>query len=551
MSIEESFVADWTEELRDGRISRRLFAQRLAAIGLVAPAVGGFPKVARAAGNDPTTMLIATPETPPGLDTEFNGSRSAHEGIAQTVDTLVQFDNKTGPDGLLYSDFANLKGALAESWDADPDGRGVTFHLRKGVMSHWGNELTSEDVFYAWDRAFQLKSNRMSTFVRMKMKDSSAIKKLDKYTVRFEYDAPRSIGLIMHSSIYVGIQDATACKANATPADPWAKDWVGKNGGGFGPYYVDVWQPGQQVVFRAHEGYWRGAPRIKRVIVRAVPNSANRLALIQTGAIDVAQWLLPNELMQLSKNPAVKLSNFRSNFQVIYCMNTQKEPFNNPKVRQAFKWAYPYEAALKTVFMGLAEPCKSLVPSVFPDTNETLYPFTTDLDKAKALLAEAGFPDGFKTSLTYNTEIAWDEQLAILTQTNLKKIGVDATLSKLPGGPYFDQEWGRQLSTYFFEDQPNVPAAEYALFAFANSLQRGNHTGYKNAELDGLTDGALGELDPAKRQAMNFAAAKILCEDGAQIYIGRPPLTLAMSPDITGARWYPAEHIRWDELSKA
>src|SRR6185437_7040533 len=225
---------------------------------------------------------------------------------------------------------------------------------------------------------------------------------------------------------------------NSSASDPWAKDWIGKNGGGFGPYYVDVWEPGQQVVFRAHEGYWRGAPKIKRVIVRAVPNSANRLALIQTGAIDVAQWLLPIELARLSKVPNVKLSNFRSNFQVIYSLNTQKEPFGNPKVREAFKYAYPYEAALNTIFMGLAEPCKSIVPSVFPDSNETFYPYTTDLDKAKQLLVEAGFPNGFKTSLTYNTEITWDEQLAILTQTNLRKIGVEATLSKLPGGQYFD-----------------------------------------------------------------------------------------------------------------
>jgi peptide/nickel transport system substrate-binding protein len=259
---------------------------------------------------------------------------------------------------------------------------------------------------------------------------------------------------------------------------------------------------------------------------------------------------LPNELMQLTNNPAVKLSNFRSNFQVIYALNTKKEPFDNPKVRQAFKWAYPYDAVLKTVFMGMAEPCKSLVPSVFPDSNETQYPYTTDLDKAKQLLTEAGFPEGFKTSLTYNTEIAWDEQMAILTQTNLKKIGVEATLNKLPGGPYFDQEWGKQLTTYFFEDQPNVPAAEYALYAFANSSQRGNHTSYSNPKIDQLTEAALGELDPAKRQKLNYEAQRILGEDGALVFIARPPLTLAMNPSIKGARWYPAEHIRWDELTK-
>jgi peptide/nickel transport system substrate-binding protein len=550
----DSIIAEWAERAASGQLDRRTFMKHLAALGVAAPTVtalsAALPGRALAAG-DPTTLLIATSETPPGLDTEYNASRSSHEGIAQTMDALVQFDKKTGSDGLLYCDFDNLKGALAESWEIDPDGKAVTFHLRKGVMSHWGNELTADDVHYSWDRGYQLKSNRSFYYFFMKLKDPSAIKVIDKYTVRFQYDAPSSIAAVMHSNLYLTINDSKACKANATADDPWAKNWIAKNGGGYGPYYVDTWQPGQQVIFKAHEGYWRGAPKIKTVIVREVPNSANRLALIQTGAVDIAQWLLPNELAQLKGNPDVALANFRSNFQVIYSMNTKKPPFDNPKVREAFKWAFPYDAVLTSVFMGIAEPCKSIVPSVFPDTNETLYPYTTDLAKAKQLLADAGFPNGFSTDLTYNTEISWDEQLAILTQTNLAKIGVTATLNKLPGGQYFDMEWGKNLTTYFFEDQPNVPAAEYALWAFSNSKSRGDHTSFASAKLDELTDGALAELDPKKRQQMNYDAQKIVATEGAYVFIARPPYSLAMNPGIKGARWYPAEHIRWDELSKA
>ena len=146
----ESVVAGWTGKVLTGQIDRRSFMERLAALGLTGAAIGTLssliPDVAQAAG-DPTTLLIATSETPPGLDTEYNASRSSHEGIAQTMDALVQFDKKVGDDGLLYCDFDNLKGALAESWEIDPDGKAVTFHLRKGVMSHWGNELTADDVY--------------------------------------------------------------------------------------------------------------------------------------------------------------------------------------------------------------------------------------------------------------------------------------------------------------------------------------------------------------------------------------------------------------------
>ena len=206
----EFVVAGWTGKVLTGQIDRRSFMERLAALGLTGAAIGTLssliPDVAQAAG-DPTTLLIATSETPPGLDTEYNASRSSHEGIAQTMDALVQFDKKVGDDGLLYCDFDNLKGALAELWEIDPDGKAVTFHLRKGVMSHWGNELTADDVFYSWDRGYQLKSNRAFDYFFMKIKDPSSIKVLDKYTVKFQYEAPSSIAAVMHSNLYLTIND--------------------------------------------------------------------------------------------------------------------------------------------------------------------------------------------------------------------------------------------------------------------------------------------------------------------------------------------------------
>jgi peptide/nickel transport system substrate-binding protein len=193
---------------------------------------------------------------------------------------------------------------------------------------------------------------------------------------------------------------------------------------------------------------------------------------------------------------------------------------------------------------------KSLVPTVYPDNSEAFYPYTTDLDRARELLTEAGFPNGFESVLTYNTEIAWDEQLAIMVQTNLREIGVDLTLDKLPGGAFFDKEWGRELTTYFFEDQPNIPAAEYAMWLFANSESRGDHTSYKNEEVDQLTLAALAELDPEARKELNLRAQEIIAQDGPYVFVARPPYSLAMRSTIEGARWYPGAHIRWNELVK-
>jgi peptide/nickel transport system substrate-binding protein len=548
---EMASIAELYEQFAAGAISRRTFVRRLSALGLSVPAIAALTSApSLAAQSDPTTLLIASPETPPGLDTEYHSTRGSHETIPQVMDALVQFGKKE-VDGIWYSDFDNLGPALAETWEIAPDGKAVTFHLRQGVISHWGNELTAEDVHFSWDRGYQLQSNRAFYYFFLKMTDPSSVQVVDKYTVRFVYNEPSSIAAVMHTNLYLTIHDSVAVKANATTDDPWATAWVAQNGGGFGPYYVEKWAPGQEIVFRAHEGYWQGAPTIKQVIYREVPSSANRFALVQTGAVDAAGWLLPNELIQLQSSPDVTVNAWRSNFLVALSMSVTKPPFDNPKVREALKWAVPYQDALDSAFFGLAEPAKSLVPSVFPDYTDQYYAYTTDLEKAKSVLTEAGFPDGFQTELTYNAEVPWDEQLAIMIQTNLAEIGVDVTLNKLPGGPYADKMWGKELTAYFFEDQPNVPAAEYALWAFANSQSRGDHTSYSNAQVDELTNGALATLDPETRKQMNFQCQDIVCNDGPYAFIAFPPFSYAFRKNVTGARWYPAAHLRWDEIEKA
>lgn len=566
MRVSESHIAELYDQLRTGTISRRAFVRRLTALGVAAPTIGallasqpasgaaapapgGRPAAARAQ-SDPTTLLIASPETPPGLDTEYHSTRGSHETIPQVMDALVQFGKKD-VDGILYSDFANLAPALAESWEIAPDGKGVTFKLRPGVMSHWGNELTAEDVHYSWQRGYELKSNRAFYYAFLKMTDPNSIQVVDKYTVRFVYNEPSSIAAVMHSNLYLTINDSKAIQANATADDPWATAWVAQNGAGYGPYYVEKWAPGQEIVFRAHEGYWQGPPPIKQVVYREVPSSANRFALVQTGAVDAAGWLLPNELIQLRGSPEVTVNNWRSNFLVAFTMSVTKPPFDNPQVRQALKWAMPYEEALASAFFGLAERSLSLVPSVFPDYAADYYPYTTDLAKAKQALADAGFPNGFATDLTYNAEVPWDEQLAILVQTNLKEIGVEVTLNKLPGGAYADKMWGKELTTYFFEDQPNVPAAEYALWAFANSQSRGDHSSYNNPQVDQFTNSALAELDPETRKQLNFQCQDVVCNDGPYAFLAFPPFSYAFRKNVTGARWFPAAHLRWDEITKS
>jgi peptide/nickel transport system substrate-binding protein len=176
--------------------------------------------------------------------------------------------------------------------------------LRQGIKSNWGNELTAEDVKWTWDRKFALGALGAFFLSTLGLENKDGVKVEGKYTVSINLDNPNPLLAKLQPNLYNPIYDSTKCKQESNADDPWARKFLENNSAGFGPYRLDQLQRGQQAVFKARDDYYRGKPAMDTVIFREVPTSATRASLLQGGAVDIAQYLQPLEIIKFARREA-------------------------------------------------------------------------------------------------------------------------------------------------------------------------------------------------------------------------------------------------------
>jgi peptide/nickel transport system substrate-binding protein len=545
------------EKLASNRLSRRRLVRHTLAGGIAAPALAGLSAqrwgaLAAARQDDAaTTLVIANSATPSGADLDIHLSPATHDLMGNTMDQLVGFKRITDSNGQLDLDLNTVEGRLAEDWTVSPDGLTVTFRLRQGVMSPYGNELTAEDVKWKWDRGYELKGVGAFYYPILKIRDNNSIKVVDKYTISFTSEAVSTSAVVLHSNVYVSIPDSTEAKKHATAEDPWAMTWMATNGAGFGAYKVDLWEAGKQVVLTANPDYWDGAPKMQTVVYREVPADANRLALLQSGDVDIALQLSPRQRDQLASDEAVTVSYWKSTAEMFLGMNDGAEPFSDPRVRQAINFALPQQDILDTVWFGQARQLKSSVPDIFPDYAGEFWNYETNFDKARSLLAEAGLPDGFESSISYDAGLAGAEDMAVLIQTNLNEVGIRTQLNKAPAANFFERVQKHEFPMFIMRDQVNVPDAGFALFLYMHPESLANWTNYNNEELANLIDSGIGELDPEQRGIYYRDAQQIVVEEAVWGFLVQPPYAVAHRTEVTNLAWNLADFLRWHLIEKS
>src|ERR1700730_8091098 len=293
-----------------------------------------------------TTLVIAAPATPQSLDCNFDVSLGTFEAIAALYDNLLEFTKIPDPKqpGAFREDIADhpelpaglaVQGKLAQSFELDPAGKFIRFQLREGVKSNWGNELTAEDVKWTWDRKFGLGAIGAFYLSTLGLENKEGVKVEGKYTVSINLDHPNPLLAKLQPNLYNPIYDSTKCKEVATADDPWARKFIETSCSCFGPYRLDQLQRGQQAVFKARQDYYLGKPAMDTVIFREVPTSATRASLLQGGAVDIAQYLQPLEIIKMRGEKGVAVDSVDASFMIWLELNAQIEPFGNPKVRKA------------------------------------------------------------------------------------------------------------------------------------------------------------------------------------------------------------------------
>lgn len=333
------------------------------------------------------------------------------------------------------------------------------------------------------------------------------------------------------------------------PDDPWANKWLAANPAGYGPYKVTKYTPGSELILEAWEGYYGGRAKIDRVIFREVPSSATRLALLLSGDVDIAQYLTFRELEEVKGKPGVKIASWKSNYEHFLVYNFAFKPYDNKKVRQAISYAVPYDDIMKTVFYGRARAWKSPIPDILPE-HAAVSPYTYNLEKAKALLTEAGYPNGFDAVLSYSIVAPEEEPMAILIKSSLEKIGIRVQLDKQAPATYFEKAYSRKLPFYLYTEVPFLYDSGYATFLFYFSTSPINGSSYKNEDVDKLILQGMSEVDAAKRKDIFKRIQELIADDAAGAFLALPGFHIAMRENIVPGAWHIENFMRFFEWDK-
>jgi peptide/nickel transport system substrate-binding protein len=541
-------------------LHRRQFLQAATALAgaAVMPRILSIPAACAQAGS---TMVIAAPATPQSLDCEFDVSLGTFEAVPALYDGLIEFEKipDSGVPTALREDISfqadkpggvNMKGKLAESWEIDPNGKWARFKLREGVKSNWGNELTAADVKWTWDRKFGLGALGAFYTAAVGLKRPEDVKVEDKYVVSFNLDDPNPLLLKIQVNLYNPIYDSAKCKEMASADDPWAKKFIENSSAGFGPYTLEQLVRGQQAVYKARADYYRGKPAIDTVVFKEVPTSAARVQLLQGGAVDIAQYLQPLEIISLKNASNVAVETVPASFMIWIELNAKMPPFDNVDVRRALNYAFPQEQVLQTVYQGLANPLNGCMPNIYPGFVGDLVSYKQDLAKAKELLQKGGQGNGFKTTLAYNAGDPVQEPIAILYQSALREIGVELELKKIPAGAFYNAVSERGQPMIFYVDSPWCPDPGYSMRLYFHSKSFVNYSNYVNAEVDRLIDAVSATADEKARLEMMAQAQKIVMDEAPWTFIAFPNYTMARKADLKGWTYYTSNNIRFQDFSR-
>ncbi len=536
------------------------------------------PESTAAAAGGTAELTFLAEDVPAGLDGDGPSAAipTSQAGIVNLAEPLVYYKVK-GPneEGVNLLDFgfsdANFEGRLAESWTFDEASLTWTFKLRQGVVGCGGATFNADDVIYSFARA---KSNSgqapigaflanvasidafAEAFAEGPRELGDAVVKVDDYTVTIKQAAPNKLLLPVLTIFGLGIYDKETMESKATADDPWSHTYNNnENFPSFGPYCLEKWDKDREFILAANPDYYGGAPNVARVTWRKVPQSANRVAAIQTGDAQLVQSLTPREYDALRKIDSVKVQGTLGNNSLFVHMNFKSPPFDNPKVRQAMAYAINYDQIIATGYFGQASKWLSHVPSLYPGYAQPTTQYTYDPEKAKALLAESGaqIPGDILLSYVAEKESTLGP-IATQIKSDLAAVGINVQLDPLPQTQYGDRQLVKKDLAFALNDQekPIGVDAGYAMLLFFVSTEAGglnNMVNYSSPVIDEAYKAVVNEADDATRNAKLAEMQETLMQDVAWLPVVEYKTQWAMAQNVQGLTWHPDNGVRFKDLT--
>ncbi|MGP1256901.1 MAG: ABC transporter substrate-binding protein [Kiloniellales bacterium] len=473
--------------------SRRSFL-KMSGATLAGAGLLPFLKVLPAQAQATETVVVVTGQTINSLDIHRTGTnRASYQVAVNCYDRLVSFGTKETADGGLSYDYETIVPELAESWEITEES--IVFTLKADAVFWDGSPVTAEDVRWSFERAVSVGGFPTVQMRAGLLEKPEQFEALDEKTFKIHLLRPSKLTLPDLAVPVPMIINSKVAQANATDDDPWATEYLHQTPAGSGAYKVARWDPGQQLVYERNDAWVGGPlPGASRVIVREVPNASNRRALLERGDVQMSFNMPNKDAQELSAEESVSV--FSTPIEnCIHCvgLNYSFEPFQDPDVRKAVAYAIPYADIFQTAAYGRGAPMWGGSREI-----ETLdwpqpFPYDTDLDKARAHLDKSAFAGGFEVPLSISLGLVdWMEPTALLIQESLGKIGITATIEKIPGANWRTAALVEKRLPMHLENFGGW--LNYPCYYFFWAYKEGhlfNSSNYANPEVEALVDETL------------------------------------------------------------
>ena len=502
------------------------------------------------------TLLIVSESGPNNLDIHGVGTNvPGYEVSWNCYDRLISHEMKT-VNGIPYYDRDKFKMELAEDMVVGP--MSATFKLKKNATFHDGTAITAKDVKWSLDRAVSV-----GGFPTFQMSAGSLTKPeqfvvVDDHTFRVDFARKDRLTIPDLAVIVPAIYNSELVKKNATEKDPWGLEYTKQNIAGGGAYKVTKWTAGTEVILERNDDWKNGPlPKVKRIIWRMVPSSGNRRALLERGDADISYDLPNKDFVELKDAGKLNIISTPYSNGIQYLgMNVKQAPFDNLKVRQAVAYAVPYQKIMDAVLFGLSKP---MFGAAADAPTQVAWPqqhkFNTNIAKAKQLMAEAGHPDGFETTLSFDLGFAGvNEPLCVLVQESLAQIGIKTTINKIPGATWRTELNKKTMPLYTNVFSGWLDYPEYFfIWCYHGKNSIFNTMSYQSKDMDACIDGAVtaaaeGDVATYDKDVKGFV--DIAFADMPRIPLFQPYVNIAMQKNISGYQYWFHRRLDYRALAK-
>ena len=458
---------------------------------------------------------------------------------ANLYDTIVNFGEKD----------VTIQPGLAKSWEPSEDGLTYTFQLQEGVKFHDGTDFNAEAVVKnveRWKAGGEKHPYYSSQFVVGDKQVIESVTAEGDYTVVFKLSQPQAPFLKNLAMSPFAIASPTAFEAD--------EEGLSANPVGTGPFKFVEWKRNDSITIEKNEDYYIDSlPKLDKVVYRSIPDNSARLNALTAGEIDVADGLSPSDKASIESNDKLQLIE-RPSMNVGYLgLTTTRAPFDNVKVRQAVNHAVDKQALVDAFYEGLAEPAKNPLPPVISGYNDAITGYEYDPEKAKALLAEAGY-DGKEIELwampVPRPYMPDGQKVAEAIQKNLADVGMPSKIVTFEWATYLEKAQNGEADAFLLGWTGDNGDADNFIYTLldADNIGSNNYTFYDNQELHEVLVAAQTEIDEDKRNTLYKQAQEIVFADAPWVPLAHSTPILAAASNVDNYIAHPTGSDRLDAV---